>query len=807
MQIRRLRLLNFRQHADTELELGPGLTGIVGPNGAGKTTLLEAIAYALYGTEASRGTKDSIRRRGAPPRSPVRVELEFALGPTEYRIVRGLNQAELYLGTDPAPVANSLGAVTDKATQLLGMTRDEFFNTYFTGQKELAVMAALSAPERAKFLSRVLGYERIRQAQDRLKVIRSSLKAKLEGLRAGLVDPAVLDTEAAEAERRREASAAREIDGKLRLAEAAQALQRAEPEWKEFEALRERVLALEGEGKLATHKVQAARDNFKVLDLRLVEAMKARDQLEERLQRLAPLDGLREERERLDRQAEAHAAKAAYLEQAKEVSASVDALVEAVDKLPGAAKVRDMWREVEKTRKVYHKAATASEQRRTDWVRDAQDAATNRKTLEDQYRELQKQRNSVLDAGADGRCPTCDRPLGDEFDHVLQFLEQQLKEVEQNGRYYRQRIEQLKNEPAEVAEADASREEKERLMRDVELSARRLEELEQQRPDLDNKLQAARTRMAELEKHLAESATPYDKSRHEEVRRLVKELEAEERDTMRLRVLAEQAEQLVAEAEAAERELSRLEAAAAELEQQLASTGYSDSAFEAARSALEQSRAAHLAAERVVVQAQAELKAAQEALESVERRRRQRAETEGKIEQTAKDLRLRQELDRALTDLRTDLNASLRPELSDQASVFIRELTNDRYSDLELDEDYRAILMEDGQAKPVVSGGEEDVANLALRLAISQMIAERAGQPLSLLVLDEIFGSLDEERRGAVLELLRGLADRFPQVVLITHIESVREGFDRVVRVSVDEDLGVAVVREESRPEGSDAAA
>jgi exonuclease SbcC len=66
------------------------------------------------------------------------------------------------------------------------------------------------------------------------------------------------------------------------------------------------------------------------------------------------------------------------------------------------------------------------------------------------------------------------------------------------------------------------------------------------------------------------------------------------------------------------------------------------------------------------------------------------------------------------------------------------------------------------------------------------MIAERAGQPLSLLVLDEIFGSLDEERRGAVVDLLRNLADRFPQVILITHVESVREGFDRIIRLTYD---------------------
>jgi exonuclease SbcC len=72
------------------------------------------------------------------------------------------------------------------------------------------------------------------------------------------------------------------------------------------------------------------------------------------------------------------------------------------------------------------------------------------------------------------------------------------------------------------------------------------------------------------------------------------------------------------------------------------------------------------------------------------------------------------------------------------------------------------------------------------------MIAERAGQPLSLLILDEIFGSLDEDRRVAVVDLLRSLADRFPQVILITHIDSVREGFDRVIRVGFDLATGVA---------------
>jgi exonuclease SbcC len=48
-----------------------------------------------------------------------------------------------------------------------------------------------------------------------------------------------------------------------------------------------------------------------------------------------------------------------------------------------------------------------------------------------------------------------------------------------------------------------------------------------------------------------------------------------------------------------------------------------------------------------------------------------------------------------------------------------------------------------------------------------------------------------------VVQLLRALEARFPQVILITHIESVRERLDRVIRVRFDEATGAAVVAEE----------
>src|SRR5207245_10414377 len=64
MRLHRLRLVNFRQYADSEIVVGPGITGIIGPNGSGKSTLLEAIAWAIYGNPAARGDKEGIGNLG-----------------------------------------------------------------------------------------------------------------------------------------------------------------------------------------------------------------------------------------------------------------------------------------------------------------------------------------------------------------------------------------------------------------------------------------------------------------------------------------------------------------------------------------------------------------------------------------------------------------------------------------------------------------------------------------------------------------------------------------------------------------------
>jgi exonuclease SbcC len=802
MQLHRLRLVNFRQHADTELEFGPGLTGIFGSNGSGKTTLLEAIAWAIYGAPAVRGDKDSIRRLGAKGRAGVEVELDFRLGAHEYRVTRGLSTASLL--QDGQLVANSIKAVTDKLERALGMTHEEFFNTYFTGQKELAVMAALGKTERAAFLSRVLGYERLRVAQERVREVRNAVAAEVRGLEAGLTDGAALA-----AGRERAAAVLATARGAAQAADATrlaaeEGLAREEPRWTEWVARRERTLSLDGERRMAEQAVVAARQEFQRLDRELADALAAREQLRRLEVELAPATRLKQEiaeLERLQRAAAARQADEAQLAELRRAAETLERrLAELGDVAGELARADAAARELEQRLQAVERVA---EDERTAWVRDRQYADTKRTELLKLYEEVKEQRDQIVELGPDGTCPTCKRPLGPEYAAVLGLLDAQLEVIKGDGKYFRQRLEQLAPLPAKLRDAEAGRD---RVLEDSRRAGARAGELRAQAEERQRagaQATALRGRAAALERQLAARPAGYDASRHDAVRAELAQLEPIALEAAALEERARRAEALVPEAEQAEHRLSTGERRVRALTDAVRAEGFSDAGYRQAKDRYDRAVGALREAELAVVEARGALSRAEDDVREVHRREGERAARERQLAQLKGRQRLHNELDRAFSDLRGELNARMRPEIAELASGFLADLTDGRYDELELTEDYAITVLDGGVAKPVISGGEEDIANLVLRLAISQMIAERAGQPLSLLVLDEIFGSLDEARRLHVVGLLRRLADRFPQVILITHIEQVREGLDRVIRVEFDPARGTSSVRDDTATLGA----
>ena len=807
MRLRSLRLQNFRQHAETFVTFDGGITGIIGVNGSGKTTLLEAIAWALYGNPAARGTRDSIRFNRAGARAGVKVELEFELGGHRYRVTRGLTNAELYLDGAEQPIANSITGVSELLQRRLGMSRGEFFNTYFTGQKELNVMAAMGPAERGQFLSRVLGYEKLRGAQALVRERRKLIAAELQGLRTGMPDPEAVWRQLAEAESRLAAARVRAEEAGRRRVEAEAALQRLLPQWELAQEERARLQELQSELRVAEGDEAARRRDVERLERDLAEVESSRAELDRLLLDLQPLPALRAELQALEAQARDEGRRQTLIESERALADELAKLRERRERIAQAPELeRAASADLDAVKRDLEQVQAGFEERHTEWVRDRQEAETKRQALRTQYQELKEQRDRLAALGPDGPCPTCTRPLGASYATVLQDLDDRVETATVDGRYYKNRLDQLAETPAVVRELDERRralaQESASLERRLAKCQAAAQELTQAERDIAGKAD----RLEALRRDVAAIPAGYDAAHHMRRRRELERLLPEEARATKLSARAERAPALLDERRRAAEVLERVTALVAELRERVGAIDFSEERYAPLKRDFDEAVAASRASELAAISAEGEAQNARLALERAEAAREELLRLQEKLDTLQRDKRLHDELDRAYSDLRTDLNFALRPELSELASAFLTELTDARYSELELDDQYNVIVLEDGIPKPVISGGEEDLANLVLRLAISQMIAERAGQSFSLLILDEVFGSLDEARRQNVVELLRRLGDRFEQVILITHIESVREAVDRVIEVRYDAESGTSIVRQRERDEPDDEA-
>jgi exonuclease SbcC len=79
------------------------------------------------------------------------------------------------------------------------------------------------------------------------------------------------------------------------------------------------------------------------------------------------------------------------------------------------------------------------------------------------------------------------------------------------------------------------------------------------------------------------------------------------------------------------------------------------------------------------------------------------------------------------------------------------------------------------------SGGEQLRIDYAIRFALAELLAQRAGSKVEWLTIDEGLGSQDAEHRGLVLESIKAVADRFKKVLVITHIEEAQAVFEQQI--------------------------
>lgn len=81
------------------------------------------------------------------------------------------------------------------------------------------------------------------------------------------------------------------------------------------------------------------------------------------------------------------------------------------------------------------------------------------------------------------------------------------------------------------------------------------------------------------------------------------------------------------------------------------------------------------------------------------------------------------------------------------------------------------------------SGGEQFRVNFAIRLALSKILARRAGARLQTLVIDEGFGSQDPAGRQRLVEAINAVKDDFKRILVITHIDELKDVFPTRIEV------------------------
>lgn len=795
MRLHSVEIMNVRQHAHSRIEFPErGIVGIVGENESGKSTILEAVAFALFGTKAIRPPKSGLRWKRAPGTRKAAVTLEFEVAGERYVIERDESNASVRRAGAIELLASGTSTVDAYVPELIGMSLEEFSATFLCEQKSIDRIASMKPTERQTFIREVMQIGRIDEALKACRKRRNELATEAAGIEQGLGErePLVAERDAAkaalvEAHSQVEAATTELKSASQAAADAAEALQHlaaakqkvdevsttlrlAEADAVRISAEREQVVTELDAATAAAARVEAA-------DAQLAALPALRVQKEE----LASASATARERASLQQLV---AAAAADIQKYGDELASIDAAIGAYE--PDAhQRVRDAFDSAKA------RLRTLQQSREHAKAKAEADAAN----AEKQVALTQRRIAEIERQGHDGACPTCQRALGEQLGYVLNLLRETQREYQVVLGLAEEKAAELSDPSDDELELTASLEPLDADLRRHEQDRRVAQDAERHRPAVLAALGAAKAAHAQRCRDLAQIPdVTFDAAALQDVTQRIATLERLQQDILPDRVIAGRVGMLTGKLALLEHDLANARNRAASAREALATIGFDADAYEHAEKVADRMRDDRAAAETQLARSQGAASAAGARLARAEAALSEYDGRAQRLTELRAEIRTHEQAARRLDEFRDDQVQLLRPELEALVSGFVSLLTDGRHESVTVTEEFDVILQEGGIDMEIVSGGTQDIAAIALRLAISQMIAERAGHPLSLLVLDEPFGSLSEVRRGNVMNLLRQLGDLFGQILLISHVEETREAADHIIEVRFDEAAGCSTV-------------
>ena len=290
--------------------------------------------------------------------------------------------------------------------------------------------------------------------------------------------------------------------------------------------------------------------------------------------------------------------------------------------------------------------------------------------------------------------------------------------------------------------------------------------------------------------HLSQKDLGYNPQEYEALSLEKKDLGAMEKEAQKIRLLVAgevEARERLAAAQAA---LEKLNLELNECRQHLFALAYSLVEHEKAKAMLASAEAQLEAARKAVSERQVNLGILLAARERLMQEAQRKEELEKKAALVGRRMEV-VEVTRSLVNSFMDqVLIRVKNDIARSAGEILEEVSG-KYSLLKIDDDFNIQVEDGGEWYPIsrYSGGEIDMIAVSVRVAISEYLMRFGpdGESYSFLILDEVFGSQDQEHREKMIQMLRSLEERFPQIIAISHISDVQGQFDNTLLVVEDE--------------------
>ena len=744
MRITRLYLRGYRVFGDElDLPMPAGLVGIYGVNGAGKSALVESIRWTLFGK--ARTPKDEVRTSDI--KSDCVTEVEFEHEGHLYLVRRTLTgqnatpKAEAHWNGQQ--VAEGVTDVRRYVESVLGMDDTAFRASVFAEQKQVSAFSDVSPDKRRELVLRLLGITPLERARDLARADARDNKKLHDNLQQKLPDLDELRGLLALAEdactaRQAEATVANEA-----LADAVAARDAADVTFEAADALRSDYERMVNEGKATVALLKETTERRAQLEAE----QEALADAATRIEVLRPLvDGLGERELRLAGLRAVHAAE------------------QAVAKLPtGDAPPEPDEAPLDAARAAADAAGAEAA--------DLQGALRGARA-ELERAEASAARSDTLSAEED--CPVCGQSLGEAFEQVQAHRHAEVRDAAERAATLEQ---QLAAATTSAATARTKVEAAQKALRTAQQAWGAWQE------------QSGRRAAAEAALADALASLPGGKPKKGELHRLTDEVTAGKDAAVELQRLEgrlDRREAVDAELVSLIARIDDLAAAADALRVQVKELGFKPEALADAKAAREKARAAADARTKEVADTQASAIKAAAAVDAAKERLTQGEASHAELASLVEEVRHTARAAELLSEFRNTVVQAIGPQLAMQAADLFAELTDHEYEQLDVDPETFEIRIRDAGIEHGLarfSGSETDLANLALRIAISEHVRFQSGGAVGLLVLDEVFGPLDPDRKERMLQALNRLGSRFRQVLVITHDAEIKEQLPSAIEV------------------------